>query len=82
MVVKVVRSPSGPIAPGESHAVVEKLRRMAEVWLREVKIHSQLSQHVSLALGSSSPCLSASPLSPPRGACFNYYGRFRAGRRP
>ncbi|KAK4145313.1 uncharacterized protein C8A04DRAFT_26820 [Dichotomopilus funicola] len=45
VVVKVVRSPSGPIALGESYTVGDKLRRTAEVWLREVKIHSQLSQH-------------------------------------
>ena len=47
MVVKVVRSPSGPIAPGESRQVAERVQRMAEVWLKEVRIHSKLSQHVS-----------------------------------
>ena len=46
-VVKVIRSPSGPIAPGESRDVAERVQRMGELWLKEVKIHSQLSQHVS-----------------------------------
>lgn len=44
VVVKVVHLLSGPIIPGESRTVVEKLRRVAEVWLREVTIYSQLSQ--------------------------------------
>jgi hypothetical protein len=47
MVVKVVRSPSGPVAQGESHQVAETVQRMGELWLKEVKIHVQLSQHVS-----------------------------------
>ncbi len=47
MVVKVVRSPAGLIAPGESRQVGEKVHRMGELWLREVTIHAQLSQHVS-----------------------------------
>jgi hypothetical protein len=47
MVVKVVRSPSGPVALGESRQVAERVQRMGELWLKEVKIHSQLSQHVS-----------------------------------
>ena len=46
MVVKVIRSPSGPIAPGESRDVAERVQRMGELWLKEVKIHSH-SQHVS-----------------------------------
>lgn len=46
MVVKVVRSPSGPAASGGSGEVANKVQKMAEVWLREVKVHSQLSQHV------------------------------------
>jgi len=47
-VVKVIRSPSGPIAPRESRDVAERVQRMGELWLKEVKIHSQLSQHVSI----------------------------------
>jgi hypothetical protein len=50
IVIKVIRSPSGPIAPGTSGEVADKLQRMAEVWLREVRIHSQLSEHVSIYL--------------------------------
>ncbi|KAL2163548.1 hypothetical protein VTH06DRAFT_5606 [Thermothelomyces fergusii] len=47
-VVKVVRSPSGPVAPGSSRKVADEVDRTAEVWLREVRIHLQLSQHASV----------------------------------
>lgn len=47
MVVKVIRSPSGPVAQGKSRQVAERVQRMGEVWLKEVKIHAKLSQHVS-----------------------------------
>lgn len=47
MVVKVIRSPSGPVPPGASREVAGKLQQMAEMWLKEVRVHSQLSRHVS-----------------------------------
>jgi hypothetical protein len=53
IVVKVIRSPSGPVPPGASREVAGELQQMAEMWLREVRIHSRLSQHVSIR--NSSP---------------------------
>jgi hypothetical protein len=50
MVVKVIRSPSGPVPPGASREVAGKLQQTAEMWLREVRIHSRLSQHVSIRI--------------------------------
>lgn len=47
LAVKVIRPPSGPTSPGESGNVANRLQGVAEMSLREVKIHSQLSQHVS-----------------------------------
>ncbi|KAH6615865.1 CAMK protein kinase [Chaetomium sp. MPI-SDFR-AT-0129] len=48
MVVKVIQSPSGPVAQGKSRQVAEKVRRTGELWLKEVKIHAKLSQHPSV----------------------------------
>lgn len=55
MVVKVVRSPSGLVAQGESRRVAERVQRMGELWLKEVKIHAQLSRHVSPSPVTSDP---------------------------
>lgn len=50
IVVKVIRSPSGPVPPGASREVAGELQQTAEMWLREVQIHSRLSQHVSIRI--------------------------------
>lgn len=47
-VVKVIRTPSHDVQPGASDPSAMQVRRAAEMWLREYKIHSKLSQHVSI----------------------------------
>ena len=46
-VVKVIRSPMGPFDPTDTSRAARHIVAMAEVWVREVKNHLRVSQHVS-----------------------------------
>ncbi|KAI8308919.1 hypothetical protein K4K59_009626 [Colletotrichum sp. SAR11_240] len=44
-VVKVLRTPSHPVTPGVPDESASKIARTSEMWLKEFKNHSKLSEH-------------------------------------
>ncbi|KAF0315939.1 map kinase kinase skh1 pek1 [Colletotrichum asianum] len=47
-VVKVLRTPSHPVTPGVPDESASKIARTSEMWLKEFKNHSKLSEHVAI----------------------------------
>ncbi|KAH9433941.1 hypothetical protein MCOR02_005976 [Pyricularia oryzae] len=47
-VIKVIRSPSGPVEEGGSGKIAQAIHRSGHVWVQEVKNHSRLSEQPSV----------------------------------